>query len=176
MVFSATTVVTVNVEDVQDTAPVFVGIPYYGYVYEDTVPVSGFTPWPSVPSWCLLSCSSHCAEVPFAGNGWAQPWVTLHTQRPPQHSLRLRSPTGLFVSRNLRKRKQVLVVEHLLGAKTGCQAFLPSLKHTPDQLQGWPFRRAGKRGWKVVDSLWVGPFLHLVQEAKCLCASPAPSL
>ncbi|XP_036079548.1 cadherin-related family member 1 isoform X2 [Rousettus aegyptiacus] len=40
VVFSATTVVTVNVEDVQDTAPVFVGIPYYGYVYEDTVPGS----------------------------------------------------------------------------------------------------------------------------------------
>lgn len=40
MVFSATTTVTINVEDVQDTAPIFVGTPYYGYVYEDTVPVS----------------------------------------------------------------------------------------------------------------------------------------
>ncbi|KAM7072886.1 cadherin-related family member 1 isoform 1-T1 [Molossus nigricans] len=38
VVFSATTTVTVNVEDVQDTAPVFVGTPFYGYVYEDTVP------------------------------------------------------------------------------------------------------------------------------------------
>ncbi|XP_048191873.1 cadherin-related family member 1 [Perognathus longimembris pacificus] len=35
--FSATATVTVNVEDVQDTAPVFVGTPYYGYVYEDTL-------------------------------------------------------------------------------------------------------------------------------------------
>ncbi|XP_012887519.1 PREDICTED: cadherin-related family member 1 [Dipodomys ordii] len=38
--FSATATVTVNVEDVQDTAPVFVGTPYYGYVYEDTLPGS----------------------------------------------------------------------------------------------------------------------------------------
>ena len=40
MVFSATTTVTINVEDVQDTAPIFVGTPYYGYVYEDTLPGS----------------------------------------------------------------------------------------------------------------------------------------
>nr|XP_054098847.1 cadherin-related family member 1 isoform X2 [Callithrix jacchus] len=40
VVFSATTTVTVNVEDVQDMAPVFVGTPYYGYVYEDTLPGS----------------------------------------------------------------------------------------------------------------------------------------
>ncbi|KAM8776420.1 cadherin-related family member 1 [Rhynchonycteris naso] len=40
VVFSATTTVTVNVEDVQDTAPIFVGTPYYGYVYEDTIPGS----------------------------------------------------------------------------------------------------------------------------------------
>ncbi|XP_036905251.1 cadherin-related family member 1 isoform X2 [Sturnira hondurensis] len=40
VVLSATTTVTVNVEDVQDMAPVFVGTPYYGYVYEDTVPGS----------------------------------------------------------------------------------------------------------------------------------------
>ncbi|XP_069316795.1 cadherin-related family member 1 [Eulemur rufifrons] len=40
VVFSATTTVTVNVEDVQDTAPVFLGTPYYGYVYEDTLPGS----------------------------------------------------------------------------------------------------------------------------------------
>nr|XP_008517306.1 PREDICTED: cadherin-related family member 1 [Equus przewalskii] len=40
VVFSATTTVTVNVEDVQDMAPVFMGTPYYGYVYEDTLPGS----------------------------------------------------------------------------------------------------------------------------------------
>lgn len=39
VVFSATTTVTVNVGDVQDMAPLFVGTPYYGYVYEDTFPV-----------------------------------------------------------------------------------------------------------------------------------------
>ncbi|XP_006148770.1 cadherin-related family member 1 [Tupaia chinensis] len=40
MVFTATATVTVNVEDIQDTAPIFVGTPYYGYVYEDTLPGS----------------------------------------------------------------------------------------------------------------------------------------
>ncbi|XP_017503159.3 cadherin-related family member 1 isoform X1 [Manis javanica] len=40
VVFSATTTVTVNVGDVQDMAPLFVGTPYYGYVYEDTFPGS----------------------------------------------------------------------------------------------------------------------------------------
>ncbi|XP_034518685.1 cadherin-related family member 1 isoform X2 [Ailuropoda melanoleuca] len=40
VVFSATTTVTVNVDDMQDMAPVFVGTPYYGYVYEDTLPGS----------------------------------------------------------------------------------------------------------------------------------------
>lgn len=49
MVFSTTTTVTVNVEDVQDTPPVFVGTPYYGYVYEDTLPVGG-CPSARVPS------------------------------------------------------------------------------------------------------------------------------
>lgn len=38
-VFSATTTVTISVEDVQDVGPVFVGIPFHGYVCEDTVPV-----------------------------------------------------------------------------------------------------------------------------------------
>ncbi|XP_075697862.1 cadherin-related family member 1 [Rhinoderma darwinii] len=36
-VFTSTTTVTINVEDVQDSPPVFVGTPYYGYVYEDTI-------------------------------------------------------------------------------------------------------------------------------------------
>nr|XP_034353454.1 cadherin-related family member 1 isoform X2 [Arvicanthis niloticus] len=40
VVFSTTTTVTINVEDVQDMAPIFVGTPYYGYVYEDTLPGS----------------------------------------------------------------------------------------------------------------------------------------
>ncbi|XP_037347229.1 cadherin-related family member 1-like, partial [Talpa occidentalis] len=40
VVFSAITTVTVNVEDMQDMAPVFVGTPYYGYVYEDSLPDS----------------------------------------------------------------------------------------------------------------------------------------
>ncbi|XP_058155379.1 cadherin-related family member 1 isoform X2 [Dasypus novemcinctus] len=40
VVLSATATVTVSVGDVQDVAPVFVGTPYYGYVYEDTRPGS----------------------------------------------------------------------------------------------------------------------------------------
>ncbi|XP_040292240.1 cadherin-related family member 1 [Bufo bufo] len=36
-VFSSTTTVTIHVQDVQDSPPVFVGTPYYGYVYEDTI-------------------------------------------------------------------------------------------------------------------------------------------
>lgn len=50
MVFSATATVTVTVEDVQDMPPVFVGTPYYGYVYEDTLPVGGCTPPPAAPA------------------------------------------------------------------------------------------------------------------------------
>ncbi|XP_030060739.1 cadherin-related family member 1 isoform X2 [Microcaecilia unicolor] len=38
--FSTTTVAVVNVEDIQDTPPIFIGTPYYGYVYEDTLPGS----------------------------------------------------------------------------------------------------------------------------------------
>ncbi|XP_059802677.1 cadherin-related family member 1 [Hypanus sabinus] len=37
---SSTATVTINVVDVQDTPPVFTGVPYYGYVYEDTEPGS----------------------------------------------------------------------------------------------------------------------------------------
>ncbi|XP_068923174.1 cadherin-related family member 1 [Petaurus breviceps papuanus] len=40
VVFSATTTITINVDDAQDTDPVFVGTPYYGYVYEDSRPGS----------------------------------------------------------------------------------------------------------------------------------------
>ncbi|XP_075073093.1 cadherin-related family member 1 isoform X3 [Mixophyes fleayi] len=36
-VFTSSTTVTINVEDVQDSPPVFVGTPYYGYVYEDNI-------------------------------------------------------------------------------------------------------------------------------------------
>lgn len=65
MVFSATATVTVNVEDVQDMAPVFVGTPYYGYVYEDTLPVGSYTPQPSVTSRHLLPCPSSCPQMPL---------------------------------------------------------------------------------------------------------------
>ncbi|XP_074087967.1 cadherin-related family member 1 [Macrotis lagotis] len=38
VIFSATTTITINVDDAQDTDPIFVGTPYYGYVYEDSHP------------------------------------------------------------------------------------------------------------------------------------------
>lgn len=66
MVFSATTTVTVNVDDVQDMAPVFVGTPYYGYVYEDTLPVGG---WPLSPVFP--------PDATAPGSPVAWPWVTL---------------------------------------------------------------------------------------------------
>uniref|UniRef100_A0A8C4T1B6 Cadherin-related family member 1a n=1 Tax=Erpetoichthys calabaricus TaxID=27687 RepID=A0A8C4T1B6_ERPCA len=39
-VHSSSTTITINVIDVQDTPPLFIGTPYYGYVYEDTFPGS----------------------------------------------------------------------------------------------------------------------------------------
>ncbi|XP_039628315.1 cadherin-related family member 1 isoform X2 [Polypterus senegalus] len=39
-VHSSSTTITINVIDVQDTPPFFIGTPYYGYVYEDTFPGS----------------------------------------------------------------------------------------------------------------------------------------
>ncbi|XP_043912461.1 cadherin-related family member 1 isoform X4 [Protopterus annectens] len=37
-IWTSSATVTINVIDVQDTPPVFVDLPYYGYVYEDTLP------------------------------------------------------------------------------------------------------------------------------------------
>lgn len=57
MVHSATTTITVNVDDVQDMAPVFVGTPYYGYVYEDTLPVSDYS------SQLSVSLDASCSDL-----------------------------------------------------------------------------------------------------------------
>lgn len=86
--FSATTTVTVNVEDVQDTAPVFVGTPYYGYVYEDTLPVGGCAPQPASPP--DASCPDPCdfRDLLLEMAGLAS--VTLLTQRPALDSPNLR--------------------------------------------------------------------------------------
>lgn len=37
---TSTAIVTINVLDTQDSSPVFVGTPYFGFVYEVSVPVS----------------------------------------------------------------------------------------------------------------------------------------
>lgn len=37
---SSSSTLTVNVVDAQDTPPVFIGTPYFGYVYEISVPVN----------------------------------------------------------------------------------------------------------------------------------------
>uniref|UniRef100_A0A8C8RQU9 Photoreceptor cadherin n=1 Tax=Pelusios castaneus TaxID=367368 RepID=A0A8C8RQU9_9SAUR len=71
-VFSATTTVTINVEDVQDTPPMFIGTPYYGYVYEDTVAGSevltvvaldGDRGKPNNIHYCLLNGSDGSFEI-----------------------------------------------------------------------------------------------------------------
>lgn len=40
---SSTATITINVLDSQDSPPTFVGTPYFGYVYEVSVPVSNHT-------------------------------------------------------------------------------------------------------------------------------------
>lgn len=69
-VFSATTTVTINVEDVQDTPPMFIGTPYYGYVYEDTLAVSsGFHLGENKCSLSHLSQDgSKVSSIGFMGN------------------------------------------------------------------------------------------------------------
>ena len=69
MVFSATTTVTVNVEDMQDMGPVFVGTPYYGYVYEDTIPVGDLPPSPTVFPPDASCPVLQAASGPPAGHG-----------------------------------------------------------------------------------------------------------
>lgn len=37
---SSSATLTINVMDAQDTPPVFIGTPYFGYIYEISLPVS----------------------------------------------------------------------------------------------------------------------------------------
>ncbi|XP_050815046.1 cadherin-related family member 1 isoform X1 [Gopherus flavomarginatus] len=71
-VFSATTTVTINVEDVQDTPPMFIGTPYYGYVYEDTladsevltvIALDGDRGKPNNIHYCLVNGSEGSFEI-----------------------------------------------------------------------------------------------------------------
>ncbi|NXW43093.1 CDHR1 protein, partial [Nyctiprogne leucopyga] len=71
-VFSATTTVTVNVEDVQDTPPMFIGTPYYGYVYEDTlagsevltvIALDGDRGKPNSVHYCIVNGSEGSFEI-----------------------------------------------------------------------------------------------------------------
>ncbi|KFW85647.1 Cadherin-related family member 1 [Manacus vitellinus] len=71
-VFSATTTVTINVEDVQDTPPMFIGTPYYGYVYEDTlagsevltvVALDGDRGKPNSIHYCIVNGSEGSFEI-----------------------------------------------------------------------------------------------------------------
>lgn len=39
-VMTSTAIITINVLDTQDSPPVFIGTPYFGFVYEVSVPVS----------------------------------------------------------------------------------------------------------------------------------------
>lgn len=42
-------------------------------------------------------------------------------------------------------------MEHLLGAKTVPGIFSPHPNIPQTNCKGWPFRRAKKRGWKIVE-------------------------
>lgn len=155
MVFSATTTVTVNVEDVQDMAPVFVGTPYYGYVYEDTLPVGGSAPWPSVPCRGLLPCPSCCPWVPCWGQLGSALGHPPHTEAGSGLA-QIQPQQGPFASGCVRGKRQVLVCmwrDTVPGTS--------SLMHTsPAQLH----RSAPPKGReeRPVASVWVGLFLHLV--------------
>lgn len=77
MVFSATTTVTVNVEDVQDMDPVFVGTPYYGYVYEDTIPVGDLPLSPVFPP------DASCPVLQPASRSPCWTWLSSALGHPP---------------------------------------------------------------------------------------------
>uniref|UniRef100_A0A8C0IW61 Cadherin-related family member 1 n=1 Tax=Chelonoidis abingdonii TaxID=106734 RepID=A0A8C0IW61_CHEAB len=62
-VFSTTTTVTINVEDVQDTPPMFIGTPYYGYVYEDTLAEVGNCDHHNQMSLSLVTGSEGSFEI-----------------------------------------------------------------------------------------------------------------
>lgn len=153
VVFSATTTVTVNVEDVQDTAPVFVGTPFYGYVYEDTAPVGDNTPLPRVPQ-CFLPCPSSCW-------GWPSPTQFPSLQRSAQDSLGLRSTCFcLWKYKGEEPGAHGWSTYWVLGIQTPLR----------------PAAKAEERGWKVAVSLgWCGVRPNPVEEERCLCASPAPA-
>lgn len=92
MVHSATTTITVNVDDVQDMAPVFVGTPYYGYVYEDTLPVGDYS------SQLSVSLDASCSDLSDGRVGMG-PQVSPFTQRPALNFLRFKPYTqAIFVS------------------------------------------------------------------------------
>lgn len=67
--FSATTTVTVSVEDVQDVGPVFVGTPFHGCVYEDTIPVGDLPPSPSSAPGALGPVEALSSPQGLAGSG-----------------------------------------------------------------------------------------------------------
>lgn len=63
---SSSATLTINVIDAQDTPPSFIGTPYFGYVYEISVPVSKKT---SLSDFLLNSLQPFCKFVRHALNG-----------------------------------------------------------------------------------------------------------
>lgn len=60
-VMSSSATLTINVIDTQDTPPVFVGTPYFGYVYEVSSPVSIHR---NTTLWLLTNTQQvHCSSV-----------------------------------------------------------------------------------------------------------------
>lgn len=101
-------------EDVQDMA-VFVGTPYYGYVYEDTLPVGSCTPQPmhlrSSPP-----CPLHCPRVPVEMVRLSPDSLTSHGGQfwiPLTQAAHRPFCTGKCKGR----RGSCSCVEHLLGAR-----------------------------------------------------------
>lgn len=59
-VLTSTATITVNVMDAQDMPPSFVGTPYFGYVYEVSVPVS--SP-PAAAKLSIPASQHHCVRL-----------------------------------------------------------------------------------------------------------------
>lgn len=75
-------------------APIFVGTPYYGYVYEDTLPVGGWPLGPGPPSPLPREPWAPALAPPRrAGRGWASGGAggRLHLLAPPPRWPRLGS-------------------------------------------------------------------------------------
>lgn len=59
---SSSSTLTINVIDAQDTPPLFIGTPYFGYVYEISVPVNMKTSFSDI-LLCLKTTAINCTSL-----------------------------------------------------------------------------------------------------------------